>query len=378
MFDFICKKATIYTLILISLIINSSCRTTVKEPLRESTLNNFNQIGTFNRGEPDDRGIITFDTYQVLIANGTETISEIAIRLEIDEEKLALYNGLIPNYRPRAKEMIALPDDVFIGSSGWSKEITKEKIKQPSSQEERKAPTNDPLRHRVKEGETVYSLAREYNVSVNSIATWNGLGPELDIKTGREIIIPTAEKTTLTKKTSKETHDEKLAQKELVNTNENEQLKTTNEKENVFDQEIVSESQVSTPPKAKIVSIRPLIAPVEGQIISQYNQSKGSQNNNGIDYETSVGSPVKAVSLGTVVLISDIVGGNGKIILIRHDDELITIYGRLTNIVIEKGQKVIQGQKIGEVIKDSETDKGIMHFEVRKGMKSIDPETMIR
>ena len=84
------------------------------------------------------------------------------------------------------------------------------------------------------------------------------------------------------------------------------------------------------------------------------------------------------VSNGTIVLISDIVGGNGKIMLIRHQEDLITIYGRLTNVVVQKGQKVTQGHKIGEVISDTKSDSGLMHFEVRKGMKSIDPETMIR
>ena len=87
---------------------------------------------------------------------------------------------------------------------------------------------------------------------------------------------------------------------------------------------------------------------------------------------------VRAVSDGTIVLISDIVGGNGKIILIRHQKDLITIYGRLTNVVVQKGQEVKQGDIIAEVIADIKTGKGLMHFEVRKGMKSIDPETMIR
>jgi len=81
---------------------------------------------------------------------------------------------------------------------------------------------------------------------------------------------------------------------------------------------------------------------------------------------------------GTVVLISDIVGGKGKIVLVRHDNQLITIYGRLTNITVIKGQTLLQGETIGDVIGDPETNKGLMHFEVRKGMKSIDPETMIR
>ena len=46
--------------------------------------------------------------------------------------------------------------------------------------------------------------------------------------------------------------------------------------------------------------------------------------------------------------------------------------------MVKKGQKVTQGTKIGEVILDPDTNSGLMHFEVRKGMKSIDPETMIR
>ena len=212
MCKFIYQKPAIYTLILITLFFNASCRTTIKEPLKETPPDNYNQMSTFNRGEPDERGIITFDTYQILIANGSETIAQIAERLELDKEKLALSNGLIPNYRPREREMIILPENVFMASSGWSKEITAEKIKQNVSKEQKTDRKNDPLRHRVKEGETVYSLAREYNVSVNSLATWNGLGPELDIKTGREIIIPTAASTVSTKNTVKESNQESLSQ----------------------------------------------------------------------------------------------------------------------------------------------------------------------
>jgi septal ring factor EnvC (AmiA/AmiB activator) len=137
-------------------------------------------------------------------------------------------------------------------------------------------------------------------------------------------------------------------------------------------------SNEKSPPKVKVVSIRPFIAPVVGNIVNYYSQNKGNNNNNGIDYETTVFENVNAVSDGTVVLISDIVGGSGKIMLIRHQKELITIYGRLTNVTVNKGQKVNQGEKVGEVMLDPQTQKGLMHFEVRKGMKSIDPTTMIR
>jgi lipoprotein NlpD len=153
---------------------------------------------------------------------------------------------------------------------------------------------------------------------------------------------------------------------------------TQKEKQTSILKEKVNAPLKINPPKANIVSVKPFITPVKGTITNFYVQDKGSNNNNGIDYETKTEAPVKAVADGEIVLISDIVGGKGKIVLIRHTDELITIYGRLTNLEIKKGQKVTQGQKIGEVIKNESNNFGTMHFEVRQGMKSIDPETMLR
>jgi murein DD-endopeptidase MepM/ murein hydrolase activator NlpD len=345
-------------------------------------LNAFNQIDTLTRKNPDSRGIITYDTYQILVASGEETVGQIANRLDINEEKLALYNGLISNYRPRKNEIIAIPDTQFISSSGWSTEITQQAIQDNSTTKTKVSLASNPLRHRVKQGETIYSLAREYNVSVNSLATWNGLGPDLDIKTGREIIIPAAAVVPrTTSKTAKKNSVISLQTKSLktIETLKDELSKNesvTRKKDKI---EIPSTlAQGNKLPATKIISVRPFITPVKGNIVSYYTQNKGSGNNNGVDYKTLPLETVRAVSNGTIVLISDIVGGNGKIILIRHQDNFITIYGRLTNVVVQKGQEVTQGLKIGEVIADLDTDSGLMHFEVRKGMKSIDPESMIR
>ena len=360
------------TLIVFSLLmLNVACRSNLQEPVTETKLNQFGQLETLARAEPDDRGIIIYDTYQIVIANGSETISQIGERLGISGEKLALYNGLIPNYKPREKEMIALPEDQFVGKTGWSSEITSSKIARSNYTKQKISLANNPLRHRIEEGDTVYSLAREYNVSVNSIATWNGLGPDLDVKVGREIIIPATN--------IKATEDETNKSVPLDNIiKEKPKLDNTVVNQNKVPKDVEKEAEKEPLPKIDIVSVKPFIAPVEGKIISKYSQDKGSQNNNGVDYETIIGAPVQAVSNGKVVLISDIVGGNGKIILIKHENDLITIYGRLTNIIVKKGQDVVQGQTLGDVAEDSDTNLGLMHFEVREGMKSINPETMIQ
>lgn len=381
---FIEKKLLIFAFILSVLITNSACRSTIKEPLAQPTLNQYNQIDTLARKDPDSRGIITYDTYQIFVANGKETIAQIATRLDITGEKLALYNGLISNYRPRANEIIAIPENQFISSSGWSTEITQQAIQKKQLISEKVSSASNPLRHRVKQGETVYSLAREYNVSVNSLATWNGLGPDLDIKTGREIIIPAAVTTDQSGSKKKKINQNLPVQSKGLKQPKEKSLKQpvkiTNSVNKIQKKsDVISNSaQKNSPPDIKIVSVRPFIAPVNGKIVNKYTQNKGSNNNNGVDYATQPLEAVKVVSDGTILLISDIVGGNGKIILVKHLEELITIYGRLTNISVIKGQEVKQGEKIGEVVLDNKTKEGLMHFEVRKGMKSIDPETMIR
>ena len=367
------------TLLLVIIFFNASCRSDISKTVDETPLTQYNQYDTLNRKEPDYRGIITFETYQVLVADGNETLAQIAVRLGMDKENLALYNGLIPNYRPRLKEMIAIPDDQVFISSDWDATINQNSQKKDTSEKQRVSSENNPLRHRVQKGDTVYSLAREYKVSVNSIATWNGLGPDLDIRTGREIIIPASVSTTQVSTTIKKPLNNAPLQKTPP-------LKTVNKtfpevaqpKTLAKEKPIASVPEVTHKIKTETNSTKPFIAPVSGKIINQYRQGKGSNNNNGVDYETSIGSPVKVVSDGIVVLVSDIVGGNGKIVLIRHFNEIITIYGRLTNVLITKGEDVRQGQKIGEVIASKETTKGLMHFEVRKGMQSIDPQTMIK
>ena len=377
-------RSTVIVLASLASLVAVSCRSTIKEPVNQTSLNAFNQIDTLTRKDPDSRGIITYDTYQILVANGKETVRQIANRLDIDGEKLALYNGLISNYRPRKSEIIAIPDTQFISSSGWSTEITQQAMQDDPATTTKVSLASNPLRHRVKQGETIYSLAREYKVSVNSLATWNGLGPDLDIKTGREIIIPAA--AVMTRKTNK------TAQKNTevsLQTNSPKKMEDKATKDQLSENQFTKRtqnkletpstfSQENNPPAVKIISIKPFITPVKGDIVNHYTQNKGSDNNNGVDYKTLSLATVRAVSNGNIVLISDIVGGNGKIILIRHQEDLITIYGRLTNVVVRKGQKVTQGHKIGEVIANTEADSGLMHFEVRKGMKSIDPETMIR
>ena len=107
-----------------------------------------------------------------------------------------------------------------------------------------------------------------------------------------------------------------------------------------------------------------------------YNPNSGKQKNQGIDIEVTPGTPVLAASSGTVALITDNTQNFGKIILIRHQNNLISIYGRVAKVLVKKNQIVTKGQKIGSMSEKTNDgrNRSILHFELRRGTQSVNPE----
>ena len=144
---------------------------------------------------PDVRGIISYDKYQVVVANGNETVLDIAKRLDLDPRKFSLFNGLVESYRPRQGELLALNKKIDpiknTNKSVWSQKNTKTCIRE-SERNKNMSPFQQKAlpKHMVETGETIYSIARLYNVSVTSLAKLNKLDAEFTIYLGQNIIIP--------------------------------------------------------------------------------------------------------------------------------------------------------------------------------------------
>ena len=78
------------------------------------------------------------------------------------------------------------------------------------------------------------------------------------------------------------------------------------------------------------------LKPVKGKIINKYNPNSDKRKNQGIDFQVVPGSHVYAVSDGSVALITDNTENFGKIVLIRHENNLISIYGRVAKVLVKK------------------------------------------
>ena len=123
--------------------------------------------------------------------------------------------------------------------------------------------------------------------------------------------------------------------------------------------------------------------PLRGSLVGRFGPERHPKwgtvtINNGIDIETEIGTPVRSVAKGRVDYTSEDFGTYGQMIIVNHGDGYYTLYGHLSEIGVSVGQEVAAGQVIGSS-GDSGSLKGpVLHFEVRKGGTSLDPEQWLR
>ena len=95
----------------------------------------------------------------------------------------------------------------------------------------------------------------------------------------------------------------------------------------------------------------------------------------GVEFSNPSGTPVHAAADGTVVfagpdeeaVYAPWANFYGNMVVIGHDNDLFTLYAHLSRLDVPVGQKVLAGDKIGEVGRTGGAIGSHLHFEVRRG-----------
>ncbi|MEN3039326.1 MAG: LysM peptidoglycan-binding domain-containing protein, partial [Candidatus Kryptonium sp.] len=118
-----------------------------------------------------------------------ETLSRIARRYGVPLEILYSFNPKIKPRSLRVGQVLLIPD-VSSHRSYYAETSQRKNIKVRNRNDLNKSQGNYRIVHRVKRGDTLYSIAEKYNVSVGEIKRWNRLRGNL-IKEGQRIVIYT-------------------------------------------------------------------------------------------------------------------------------------------------------------------------------------------
>jgi murein DD-endopeptidase MepM/ murein hydrolase activator NlpD len=216
-----------------------------------------------------------------------------------------------------------------------------------------KIPPVDGLLHTVKQGDTVEKIAKKYSADVQEILTANRLGRSSDLRIGDELIVPNGEPPA-----------------------------------------VPTPSKVATVPRpiAPIGSIfRPQAAtpnrsarlqwPTSGHVITQYfggwEHVNGWRIHTGLDVDGDYSSPIYASEDG-IVTVSGWGTGYGYHVDIDHGGGMMTRYAHASKLYVKPGEQVRRGQVIAMVGTTGYSTGTHLHFEVRINGRPMNPIGYLR
>ena len=123
-------------------------------------------------------------------------------------------------------------------------------------------------------------------------------------------------------------------------------------------------------PKVDLV----LFAPVRGPITQKYN---AKEKHFAVDVALAKNTPIKSVANGTVIF-ADWTPTNGNVVILRHNNEILSVYKHCESLTISQGDVVRTGEVIAIAGSSGEQSTGIhLHFELWKDGYPIDPTQFI-
>ncbi|HOY70031.1 MAG TPA: peptidoglycan DD-metalloendopeptidase family protein [Methylotenera sp.] len=113
--------------------------------------------------------------------------------------------------------------------------------------------------------------------------------------------------------------------------------------------------------------------PTKGKVIANFNEA----SNKGIDIAGTLGQAITAAAPGKVIYSGSDLRGYGKLVIIKHNANYLSVYAHNNHILVKEGQTIARGQKIAEM-GSTDSNKVKLHFEIRRQGKSVDPSKYLQ
>lgn len=211
--------------------------------------------------------------------------------------------------------------------------------------------------HHVRPGETLWRIARTYDVPLESILAENALGDPSRLEEGTLLFIPGATR-------------------ELRVPAAGEQPAARVEQRPSHRIGPSGIPRAGQHPLDAAAQGEPLSWPAPGVLISGFGARERDQHD-GIDLACPEGTAVRA-ALDGVVLFAGEQRGYGNLILLAHDRDLVTVYAHNSENLVRKGEHVSRGEEIARVGHTGNATGPHLHFEVRVSARPHDPLGFLR
>lgn len=242
--------------------------------------------------------------------------------------------------------------------------------------------SGNTYRHTIASGESLYTIARRYDVSATDIIAANNIDAPDQIRVGQQLVIPgradlLAERGQQPQQVASADGGQTLTAPDgtqAANTVTQTAAAATTSAAPAATAEQPTQTaavtpQQSAPDASSGVTSDTFRWPLSGRVITDFAASKGT----GINIEAPEGSTVRAAENGEIIYVGNAVEGYGNLVLVKHSNGFVSAYAHLQNIGVVKGDTVSRGDPIGTVGMTGSVNRPQLHFELRRGATPVDP-----
>ncbi|MEJ5188675.1 MAG: M23 family metallopeptidase [Breznakiellaceae bacterium] len=280
---------------------------------------------------------------QIHVVQKGETLYSIGRTYGIKPEEIARFNGISLNSPIKIGQKLRIPSGNGVSSLSGSGNTREEKQK--------------TISYRVERGDTLYSLARRHNTTVDAIRRLNNMSPQTILREGMVLLLPAPPE------------GEGSAPISSNSTSVSGGGSVSGGKEDPSSTGPSDSGKGANPTLGRSQQNNPVLRwPIQAKSISTMTGKL-----QGVILTGEISESVKSLSPGIVVSAGPY-RGFGRVTIVQAPEGYLYVYGGCASLSVTEGERVIPGTELGKLGVDSISKKPQLFFMVYRNNVAIDPE----
>lgn len=216
-----------------------------------------------------------------------------------------------------------------------------------------------PQAYTVQRGDSLYAISRKFGVDMRALAQKNTLQAPYTIFPGQKLLVPLAYATA------------SASAPPPASSASNAKTQPRRGPSNT--RPVASAPPPVAPPAPPARAGSRFVWPAEGKILAKFGPSGKGLHNDGINIDVPKGTSVRAAENGVVAYSGNELQGFGNLLLVKHADGWMSAYAHNDELMVKRGEQVKRGQIISKAGSSGNVRSPQVHFELRRGTKAVDP-----
>lgn len=256
-----------------------------------------------------------------------------------------------------------------VGCAPWAPAPVEQRDRPVRAEPEKRVISPAPSVYEVQRGDTLYSIAFRYGLDWREVAGWNGIGAPFTIRPGQELRLTRPPRSAQRPAASDQSREETGDSAGEVEQAPAEQTRAPEPAPEPEETEPEPQPSPDASDRVRRAAGVEWQWPTEGSIENAFDPSATRR---GIGVAGSAGQPVRAAAGGEVVYSGKALIGYGELIIIKHNDSLLSAYGFNRARHVAEGDRVSRGERIADMGLN-ERDEEMLHFEIRRNGQPVNP-----